>query len=342
MRLLQAMAGARHGGAEAFFLRLALALQARDLEQRVVIRPHEQRRAALTAAHVPVDEQPFGGWLDWRTRRGLGRLIRDWRPNVVLTWMNRAARACPARDPAARFVHVGRLGGYYDLKYYRRCDHLIGNTPDIVDYLRRAGWPEGRSHYVPNFVSAAPAPATSRADHDTPEGAPLVLALGRLHPNKGFDVLLDALARLPHHWLWLAGAGPLDAALRIQARRLEIGGRVRFLGWREDVAALMAAADVVAVPSRIEPLGNVVIEAWAHGVPVVAATAAGPRQLIEHGVNGLLVPHENAPALADAIAEIGTGDRAAMIEAGAAAHRAEFTEAAVVDRYTRFFDQVAA
>ena len=71
MRLLQAMAGARHGGAEAFFLRLALALNARGLEQRMVVRPHGEARAALAAAQVPTQAQRFGGWLDWRTRRAL-------------------------------------------------------------------------------------------------------------------------------------------------------------------------------------------------------------------------------------------------------------------------------
>src|SRR3546814_2771750 len=67
-------------------------------------------------------------------------------------------------------------------------------------------------------------------------------------------------------WLWLAGEGPRRRALMQQAARLGLGDRVRFLGWRDDVAALLRAADVFLCPSRHEPLGNVVIEAWAHGL----------------------------------------------------------------------------
>jgi len=62
-----------------------------------------------------------------------------------------------------RFLRVGRLGGYYDLHYYRACDHLIGNTVDIVDYLLRSGWPAARAHYLPNFVDATRAAPLARS-----------------------------------------------------------------------------------------------------------------------------------------------------------------------------------
>ena len=190
MRLLQAMAGARHGGAESFFVRLAIALARAGTAERVLIRGDAARAKALRDGGVEVTELPFGGLLDLATRRGFRRAIADWRPDVVLTWMNRASRLCPQGD----FVHVGRLGGYYDLKYYRHCDHLIGNTRDIVAYLVAQGWPKERAHYLPNFVAATAAPPLARASLDTPEGVPLALALGRLHPNKGFDTLLVAVA----------------------------------------------------------------------------------------------------------------------------------------------------
>src|SRR5262249_27760205 len=160
------------------------------------------------------------------------------------------------------FVHVARLGGYYNLKYYRDCDHLIGNTRDIVAYLVDHGWPSERAHYLPNLVAAERAPPVPRASLDTPLGVPLALALGRLHPNKGLDTLLTALAMVPDLHFWLAGEGALRAALEGQARSLGLAARVRFLGWRDDPAALLAAADLLVSSSRREPLGNVVIEAW--------------------------------------------------------------------------------
>jgi glycosyltransferase involved in cell wall biosynthesis len=334
------MAGAHHGGAEAFFVRLAGALQRADVPQRVAIRRDPERSAALRAQAIDPVELRFGGWLDFATGFALRRLVREWRPRIVLTWMNRATAAMPRGD----FVHAARLGGYYDLKYYRRCDHLIGNTPDIVDYLVRQGWPAVRAHYLPNFVDAAPVAAANRADAATAADAPLMLAAGRLHRNKGLDVLIDALADVPGAVLWLAGDGPERAALARRASDRGVDARIRFLGWRDDLPALFAAADLFVCPSRHEPLGNVVIEAWAHGTPVVAAASQGPSGLIRDGENGLLVPVDDASALARAIATAldDPALRARLAAAGRAAHARDFSEAAVVAQYRAFFDRIAA
>jgi len=328
---MQAIAGAAQGGAEAFFTRLALALQRRGVAQEVLLRPEPTRLAALRAGGVAVGETWFGGPFDWASRWRFARAARRFQPSHVLTWMNRATAACPRGE----FVHAARLGGYYDLKYYRRAQHLIGNTPDIVDYLVRAGWPAARAHYLPNFVDETAAEPLDKRALDTPEEAPVLLALGRLHPNKAFDVLLHALARLPGVHLWLAGDGPEGAALRALAHRLELGQRAHFLGWWREPAPLYASVELVVCPSRFEPLGNVVIEAWAQRKPVVAAAAKGPAGLIQHGENGLLVPIDDESRLAAAIRQV-LADRplaARLAATGRAAYEASFTEAKVVDAY---------
>jgi glycosyltransferase involved in cell wall biosynthesis len=339
-RVLQTMAGAAHGGAEAFFTRLVVACARAGLDQHAVIRRNRERSETLRQAGVPVSETRFGGPLDLLSGRLLGREITRFKPDVVLSWMNRATRACPAGD----YIHCARLGGYYKLKNYRRCRHLIGNSRGIVEYIIAEGWPAERVHYLPNFVARETAPAVDRAALDTPAGAPLLLALGRLHENKAFDVLIEALAALPDTYLWLAGSGPLAGQLAAQAARLGVSDRVRMLGWRDDVAALYAAADLFICPSRHEPLGNVVIEAWAQGAPVIAAATGGPLELIENEVSGLLVPADDAAALADAIGRL-IDDRALggrLAAAGRAAYEADYTEDNVVWRYLEFFDKVAA
>ena len=335
MRVMQVMAGAEFGGAEAFFTRLVLALDAAGLEQRVVIRRNERRAAALTVGGVEPVQLPFGGLFDLRTPFALKREIGDFRPDIVLTWMNRATRMCRKGD----FVWVGRLGGYYDLKYYQGCDHLIGNTEDIVQHLVDGEWPEERAHYLPNFVSEQRVPPISRRGFYTPDSTPLLLALGRLHRNKAFDVLLRALARVPSAYLWIAGEGPLRRELEELAEHLAVKPRVRFLGWREDVAALFAACDIFVCPSRHEPLGNVVIEAWAQEAPVIAADSLGPGTLIEDMENGVLVPVDDAEALSQAInfllGDADLGRRLAA--AGRRAYEERFTEAAVIEQYMAFF-----
>ena len=342
-RVLQAIAGAAHGGAETFFTRLAMALQRAGETQRVLIRRNSRRAQCLRAAGVQVGELAFGGIFDLATRFAFGREIAAWRPDIVLTWMSRATRLCPRGD----FVHVARLGGYYDLKYYRRCDHLIGNTRAIVDYSVAKGWPHERIVYLPNFVPDSAAPASAAGRVPGCGRAPLALALGRLHPNKGFDLLLEALAATREVTLWIAGDGPLRPRLERLATRLGISGRVRFLGWREDVPRLLAAADLLVCSSLHEPLGNVVIEAWSAGLPVVATASDGPAGLIQDGETGVLVPLPRSrgggpQALADAIERV-CGDpalRARLGEAGRRAYEAEFTEPIVVAAYRSFFDQV--
>lgn len=343
MRLLQAMAGGRHGGAEAFFVRLAAAFDRHDdIEQRVLLKRDGVWAAPLRDAGTDTVEVPFGGWLDFKSKKIFRRETEAFKPDVVLTWMNRASRFCPKSSPSAPFVHVARLGGFYNLKNYRQCDHLIGNTHDIVKYVTDAGWPAARAHYLPNFVSSQSSPPARRDAHDTPEEAPLVVALGRLHANKAFDVLLQALVDVPGAYLWIAGEGPERQSLDHLALRLGLENRVRFLGWRDDAEALYAAADIFVCPSRFEPLGNVVIEAWAQRRPVVAARSAGPGALITDRENGLLVEVDDPAGLAASLNQlIADADlRAHLVAGGAASYEAEFTELAVVARYVDFFQSI--
>lgn len=337
MHLLQAMAGADKGGAEAFFERLAIALGEAGISQHLLIRRNPGRAARLRSAGLRVTELPFGGRLDALTPWMFRKICRSDRPTHILTWMNRATRFCPAGTGA---VHLARLGGYYDLRYYRRCDHLIGNTPDLVQFFRTSGWPGERTHYLPNFANP---PATGGLPDGLvkPVDRPLILALGRLHRNKAFDVLLKAVSAVPEAEVWLAGEGPEEVALRTQAASCQ--ARVRFLGWQEQTGALLRAADVFVCPSRHEPLGNVILEAWAMGVPVVAAASEGPRQLITPEETGLLAPVDDADALGQALRRM-LGDkslRETCAAGGKMRYEQEFSREHVVAAYVRLFQNVA-
>jgi glycosyltransferase involved in cell wall biosynthesis len=247
--------------------------------------------------------------------------------------MNRAAGMTPRGD----YTLVGRLGGYYDLKYYRHCDHLVGNTRDLQRWMVAQGWPEARVHYLPNFAIdfAGVAPVARPA-------APHLLAMGRLHANKGFDTLIRALALVPDAQLSIAGEGPERAALAALAEECGVAPRLHLLGWRQDTGALLAACDVFICPSRHEPLGNVVLEAWSAARPVIAAAAQGPSELIADGQTGLLVPVDAPEPLAAAI-------RALLAEPAQAAAlggqgRAEFVEkfaaAPVLAQWREFLHKV--
>ena len=337
MRVAQIMAGAKAGGAEGFYERLTLALHAAGEDVLPVIRRDVARAGRLRAGGLEPVQLGFGGPLDMLTKPRLSLLLRHHRPQVAVAWMNRAARHTPKGD----YTLVGRLGGYYDLKYYRRCDHLVGNTADLVRWMVEKGWPVDRAHYLPNFADdfAGVAPAELGL---TP-GAPKLLALGRLHKNKGFDTLRRARALLPGAELAIGGEGPERAALEALARELGVAQRVRFLGWRHDAGALLAACDVFVCSSRHEPLGNIVLEAWSAGRPVVAVASQGPGALITHGVDGFLTPPELPEALAQ---DIGTlladpALAARLGAAGRAAWEAGYAPAPVVAQWRDFLRRVA-
>ena len=336
MSVLHLLGTAGEGGAETYFVDLATALAGSGVAQAAAIRPHPDREGRLEAAGVRVATFGFGGPLDLISKPMIGRFARAEGVTTAVAWMNRAARHTP-RGPWAR---IGRLGGYYSLKYYRRFDHLVANTEDIAEWIVGQGWPAGKVSCIPNFA-AAPAEGgpADRAALSTPEGAPLLLAMGRLHEAKAHDVALQALTRIPEAWLWIAGVGPLEAKLRGMAQALGVEDRVRFLGWRTDPSALYRAADVCVFPSRYEPLGNVVIQAWAHGLPVVAAASQGPGALIGDGKDGLLVPVDDAEALADGVRRL-LADRALgsrLAKAGRQRVEREFSKAAVVAQWRELF-----
>lgn len=341
MSVLHLLGTAGEGGAETYFVDLVLALKRAGVAEAAVLRANATREARLKSAGVPVKVLRFGGPIDILTKPAAAGFAALQRTKVALAWMNRAARHTP-RGPWAR---IGRLGGYYSLKYYKGFDHLVANTEDIADWIVGQGWPAGRVSCIPNFAAAPPdAAPVDRASLSTPADAPLLLGMGRLHENKAHDVSLQALAQLPEAYLWIAGVGPLEAKLRLMAEALGVADRVRFLGWRTDASALYRTADICVFPSRFEPLGNVVIQSWAHGLPVVAAASQGPKALIRDGEDGLLTSVDDADALADAVRRLLADPllRNRLAAAGRARVAAEFSETAVVAQWKSLFADYGA
>ena len=340
MSVLHLLGTAGEGGAETYFVDLVSGLARAGLSQAAAIRPNATRQAALTAAGVPTATFRFGGPIDILTKPKVAGFARSQDVKLSLAWMNRAARHTPA-GPA----RIGRLGGYYNLKYYRGFDELVANTEDIAEWIVGQGWPAGKGRHIPNFAAAPPETAPAERDLlNTPADAPLLLSMGRLHDAKAHDVTLQALTRIPDAFLWIAGVGPQEAKLKAMAAALGVADRVRFLGWRTDASALYRAADVCVFPSRYEPLGNVVIQAWAHGLPVVAAASQGPAALIADGEDGLLVPVDDAEALAATTRRLLDDPmlRIRLVQNGSDRVEAEFSEAAVVAQWRALFADYGA
>lgn len=335
------MAGKGNGGAETYAADMILALHEQGIEQIAVLHPRQPRSVEVQRSGVPVDATVLQWPLLPLQRARLRRLIASWRPDLVHCWMRRAASLVPVLEVPA----IGWFGGYYDVANFPHCSHFIGVTPDIVRHQREQGAQVERSFFVPTFpVTEAPEQPLDRAALGVPPGATVLLTLSRLHPKKGLDTLVQAMKDLPDCVLWLAGDGPMRETLQSHAAQRGVAARVKFLGWRTDRGALLRAADICVLPSRYEPFGTVMLEAWACGTPLVAAAAAGPAAFVQNGENGLLVPVNDPKALAQAIRSLRDDAvlRARLAQGGLTSYQAQFTRLAVTTRMLEVYRQVLA
>jgi len=243
---------------------------------------------------------------------------------LVATWHN-----APLGSATRRALHRA-------LERYSagRSALVFGASADLVERARAAGAPKAMLCEVaaPELVTASPA-APMRSLHEPPK----VLAIGRLHPQKRLDLLVEVAARWPagpHRPRFLvAGDGPLAEPLAREAERRD--APVRFLGAQTDVGALLADADVVVLPSDWEARPLAAQEALAAGVPLVATDVGGVRDLV--GGAAVLVPPGDAVALAAGLRRVLDDEalRLRLREAGLARARTWPTVDEMVDRIVR-------
>jgi glycosyltransferase involved in cell wall biosynthesis len=194
----------------------------------------------------------------------------------------------------------------------KRASMVVGCSKKVADEMGRryAAFLAGRLRTIPNGIDAARyggfSRSLSRSELGLDEGASVVVAVGRLGDAKGYPILLNAmsmlLARLPDATLLIAGEGPLRSRLEGQAEELGLGRRVRFLGARPDVPRILAAGDVFALSSLWEGLPMALLEAMAAGIPCVATGVGGIPEAMRDQEEGLVVPPNDAGALAAALA----------------------------------------
>jgi glycosyltransferase involved in cell wall biosynthesis len=295
----------------------------------------------------------------------LARLVRFLKAgsfDVVQTWIfaaNTYGRVASrlARVPVVVVAEMavdqwkGRSDRLIDRRLSTWCDRLVGNSHAVVDFYRGMGVPDDRLAMIYSGVEdeEPPAidPAAVRAEFGFPAGSPMVLFAGRLAEQKRVDDLLKALDLLQHVQpdlrTLIAGDGPLRERLEEAAQAYRLDGRVRFLGHRDDVPRLLAAADMLVLPSSYEGLPNVVLEAMRFRKPVVATAAPGTTEVVVDGETGLLVPIGDQVRLTRAIRDVVRDPELArrLGEAGRARVESHFGAAAMVARFAELYEQLA-
>ena len=294
----------------------------------------------------------------WRAYRALARIFRTEKPDLVHAHMPISgflARLAARRAGVPRIAYTchgflfNQPGPWSRRAASLAMEWLAGRVTDIFTTVSREEAGDARRLHIAAHAVAVgngrdpaqfrPDPAARaaiRAALGVPEDTVVVVAVSRLVRHKGYPELLAAMRDVAAE-LWVVG----ERLVSDHGEDMEpyfatagLGGRLRRLGYRTDVPAILAAADIFALPSQFEGLPMSVIEAMLTGLPVVATDIRGPREQVVAGETGLLVPPADAAALAGAL-RILAGDaqlRARMGDAGRARAVALYSEAAVVYR----------
>lgn len=223
----------------------------------------------------------------------------------------------------------------------RQADAVIAQGNYMKQLALKLGASEQRVHVIHNGVDLKKFGSADPFDHPRP----YILALGNLSRRKGFDLLIDAYARLenPNEDLLIAGDGAELQSLQQQAIASGIKERVRFLGHVGGLAkvSLYRSAQLFVCPSRAEPFANVVLEAMASGLAVIASRVGGNEEMVQHETSGLLFESQNVEALTGALRRaLADATFLAELRAAATARAADFDMTNVVDRYVSLYSEV--
>jgi glycosyltransferase involved in cell wall biosynthesis len=352
------------GGADRQILCLARALLARQYEVRLVSMTPlgEMGRQAFDQGLPVISLEMERGRADWRAFQRLVTLLREWRPQLLTSFMYHAnllgrlagrwagvplivSSIRSERNGSASRDWLMRLTNWMD-------DRCTTNSQEVADSLReRRLLPSGKALVIPNGVDVAElsAPVDERlrirSELGLAPGEFLWLAVGRLLPQKDYPTLLQAfqpLAAAPARLL-IAGRGPMLQELEQQARQLGTGAQVSFLGVRQDIPALLAAADGFVLSSAWEGMPNVVMEALAAATPVVATRVGGVAELVESGTSGFLVPAGDPGALSQAMRQLMSlpaRERELMGRAGRHHVATRYGMGAMADRWMALYQEL--
>lgn len=347
MNVIHLVSNGEWGGGERYVLDICKALRDHGHSVAVVTRGRKAVDSRFRAEGFEPGRLPLGGLMDFISPTTLARVLNRLEGPVVLHVHNfkdadtalRARRLCRdgerVRVVMTRHLVKPAKRGRYHAAIYRGLDALVFVSQAACDAFMATApaLDPSRVHVLHNSI----VPPESVTPMLKAEGEIHIAYVGRIAREKGVDVLVKAFAQLcdiEGARLCIAGTGPASEVMPLMelSRRLDVADRVEWLGALDDVYPFVASADIGVVPTRaVEALGLVVLEFMSQSRVVVASGCGGPAELIADGETGLLVPPDDADALAAALRSLVT-DSALRERMGAAA-RARFEGECGYDRF---------
>ena len=300
------MLGKGLGGLERVFLDYQPILEAYAARHGGTCTGVVRRGGAVSGAEAlrspPLAVMPaFTDWDPW-TVGAARRLVEAVRPDLILSHGQRPARLFARLAPAGVVRAVCVHKPSFDVV---TGTHYICVGRHLAELAVARGVPPTLAHVVPNAVVE---PAVRADPFAAPGTAIRVVAAGRLHPKKGFDILIRAIGLLRARGLDvvcdIAGEGEERAHLERLIAELDLGAAVSLTGWTADISTFLATGDLFAFPSHQEGFPLTLLEAMAVALPVVASAIDGPIEMVADGETGRLVPPDDPAAFAQALADL--------------------------------------
>jgi glycosyltransferase involved in cell wall biosynthesis len=319
--ILNPMGGDGWGGVERWFMDTAEGLRARGHRVLSVGRPGSLWTQRTAARGFPTRLTDMKSDFAPGEARAIAHWIQEEGVEVICTKLHRGIRLAGLSAMFARprpkvvafmgLVEVKR-GWRYSLTYSMFLDRILTLAPSMKREIEKVGkLPASMVEAIPygitpgDYVEATEAVQEARRSLIGDAPGPLLLAAGRLHAQKRFDLLLEAFAtvreRVPKARLAIVGTGSLREDLETRARDLGVAESVTFAGFRADMPAVLSAADLFVLSSDDEGLPMVVLEAMAAGRAVVATRVGALEDMVDEGKSGVLVPRGDPAALAEAV-----------------------------------------
>lgn len=365
MKILHARVDGCYGGVEQFILHLAGGLRRRDRDIENIIVPmgfegrlgEDAVRAGFRTSFLPMRTR-----LDFTAFRRMRLILKEEQPDLVCTYCvrsdviagTRAAKsgipwvACVA-NPKGEYANplMGAFMLNADARALRRADAIITLSEEGVALLKGRLGSNAPIHRIPNGIPVdVPPPKPDRAAFSIPADAMVIGSVGRLAPVKGFDILIEAAARVikqfPNVYFIIAGEGPEQANLEAGVAQSGLTERFRFAGFANNIHELLACLDLFVLPSRTEGHPLALLEAMAAGVPCVATSVGGMPEISGDQGAVQLVPAEDAVSLAEALVDLlaGKDNRDALGQRGRERVRQEFNFEKTLDRYMSLYRSV--
>lgn len=359
MNILQICSGEGLSGAAKSTLLLTRELANRGHRVWLACRPDSWIGSQLGSDSVETIWSDLHRWPPDELRR-IATLARLRQVDVVNTHMSRAHLFGVLLRwlfgiPCVATAHCSKFQPHWMLN-----DYVVAVSEAVRRYHVRYNLvPPGRIETVYNFVDpqwtgrvCQADRARIRAEFGADDSCLLIATVGAISPRKGQLHLIRALPKIlnavPRARLVIVGAEPSRSTyldrVKATAHKLGVGGNVVWAGVRSDVEQVLAAIDVLVHPALEEPLGRVLLEAMASGVPAVTSEVNGTGECIQHGTTGLLVPPAESDALAEATISLlrDPAKRRRLGEAGRAVVRERFSPAVLTERYEAVFRRVIA